>query len=302
MKKMSKVQGDIALRSVVLPDGIAVKAEKLFEFGSISSFAAETKVTGDEVTTNGIGEIKPDDTFEEKISKIAARVRMVCVPAAIVTFILWILAKNFDNPFKLLLCVLFVVSTSAATAPRSMTKFALRLFQKGEYLEESKFRGALYQAMNAFYDLGKVPTLEALEDYSIFSRNDPYFQKELNGPIVFILVGIIQNFDGIAWLIAMFAGVLILLALVKTEIIYAIELLVVSKPDRKHQEVAIRTIEEAISYVGSIKVEMSQTADVEAIDEMFDKFLKLEDCETCKKKESCSFYRLHQMLKKEIRK
>ena len=294
MKKLSKVEGRISLRSVVFPNGMAFKAEKELYFGSISTLAAETRVDGDEVKTESVNEIHVDETFEDRIASIAKKVRIFSVPLLVISFLLWSIAMSSHSPLELVCRVLLVVSASAIAAPRSITRFVLRIFKKGEYLEESRFRGALYQVINAFYDLGKVPKLEELKDYSIFSRYDPYFTRELNGPVVFVAAGLLMNLNWIAYLVGLAMIIIVLFALMKTNMIYAMEFLVVAKPTKMHQEVAILTLKEAVSYVDAIKV--SKIIISSPLDEIPDELIDMEDCEKCSEAENCILY---QMVKKQ---
>lgn len=294
MKKISRVQGKIGIRSVILPNGVAVGAEKKLYFGSISSLAAETRVYGDEIVTRSVDELCPDKEFEMGIYSIAKIFRILCIPLTIFSVILWGMAVSYNSPIELLCRVLIAVFISGIVAPRSMTRFFLKTFKKGEYLKESQFRGAVYQVINAFYELGRVPKMEELNNYSIFSRYDPYFERELKRPIAIIGAVCVLNFNWIADLIALVVMIVIIHFLFKTNTIYAMEILVVSKPDTKQQEAAIKTLEEAISFVDGIEVEESFVHIPSA--EFIREFLDEEKCNNCPDAEQCFLY---QMVKKE---
>lgn len=288
MKKISRMKGNIELRSVSLPNGIGIGANKLLYFGSIGSFSAETKVYGDEVITRKVDDIMADEKFEMGIMSIARNFRLISIPFVILSVIL--LKSTFYSPAELLSRLLLIISVSGVVAPISITRFILKTVKKGEYLSESQFRGAIYQVINAFYDLGRVPKFEELNDYSIFSRYDPYFRNELNGPIIATAVGLIVNPNLLIYASLLVLILLLLHILFKTQRIYAIEFLVVSKPTEKQKEAAIKTLEEAISFIDGIEVTEGVAHEIPI--EFIKNFVNEEKCYKCPKAEICFLYQM----------
>lgn len=243
MKKLSEKRGPVNIRSIALTQGIRLQASHdNMGYRSIFSRVMEAKSSGEVIIYSTVFDFKDKEKYENVISILT---KVFLAISAVMWIVSFLATMKYENYIEIYLCV-FTFSSIVLIFPKSMTRFILRTFIRHGYLEESKFKGALYQVLNAFYDLGRVPNIEELEKYSIYSKYDEDYVREIRKRAPFIVIGTVMSIDwGSMWL-RVLATFIILAILEFVPILYYLESMVVSKPKTKHQEVAIFALEMAI--------------------------------------------------------
>lgn len=291
MKKKSRIQGDLRFRSVVLPNGIGIKAIKRNGFMSIETLGVSRTVKNGNVEVNQIQDLEPVKDYEDETRNVSKKIMIACGIMGVIWMVLWVI--NISKPYGVIFFPFAIWSLAVGMAPRTMAHFILRTFKKGDYLSMSQYTGALYQVANAYYDLMRVPQMDELKNYSRYLIYDKFF-KEICRAIPFVLAGIASFSTGIGYIILIVLLLAILLILQKTDLIYNVEALVVSKPTEEQLAIVLNTVDDAISYIDGVNIVNAGDGDTYKVSIRMDIVdgnpISKEVCEKCPNKEECGVY------------
>ena len=129
----------------------------------------------------------------------------------------------------------------------------LKFFGNKEIRSFSKFLAAKNSIENAYYDLGKVPTIEEAKQYSTRSLKCPYTRYG-HFALICLFIGIIRNLDGIFYWIVAVAAIALVWVLEEKNHLTFWQKPILSNPDTKHYQVAIKALEESLKVIGHVHI------------------------------------------------
>lgn len=245
MKKISKQKGNITIKAVSLYDGIIFSASRVLdevfqrtgpdvkaEFGK-----AET-VHDFDIERSKIRTIGNEEVIKKTVKFLYA--------FGLVSFVLAIVSSIKFVYFSIIFKWLFIVSFGSMFTPDVVRLYFMNHFARDEKIRSlARFHGAEHSVINAFYDLRRVPTLEEVKRYSMFSlRCGSLPQVSKLG--ITLISSIAVLFPSYWNILALAILAVIAITLDKAGKLYFMEFLVVSKPKDAEYEIAIKGLSKAI--------------------------------------------------------
>jgi len=226
VKKIAKQKGDISIYGSSHRDGIT--------FSAVQRLDDVIQLTGPKIrsTEAGTRPLSNNDEKElnywrqkqEKKIKIFSNVMNVLSIMCLPVFFVALCTKN-----EFMACIskwIFVIATGITLTSHSTGYF-----------------------INAFYDLGRTPTLEEVRKYSRFSSECDYLKEEACWFGGIIIISIATFFSGKTYFILLVVLTVIFRYLNKMDKLYFMEFLTVGIPTDYEYEIAINGIKEALSQL-----------------------------------------------------
>lgn len=285
MRKIVKRRGEISFESVILPDGIGIRARKHSGPISISAGGVVKRLNeAGGIITEYFDESVYLENRQEAINTAARKLKIAMLIASLGFFTLWVLlipSLLVDMFFTMAVFCLAIMLTAHIWA-----FWLLKTFKKQEYLQMSKFRGALNIVRNAYLDLQRLPEFDELKEYSRVYVNEDYLDSFLKA-LPLVAAGITTLFSGWwFWISLLIVAVIICLSFKKNWIFGFTSSLLTSKPEEEHLDLVLDAMKDALEYVDYI--EIKQTTKFGPIPTIF------ENCENCAGKEDCLLYKIYQ--------
>lgn len=266
MKKIVNQPKGLRLDGVVDSGGVGYIPTK--EAGPASVQTSGFFATTDENGSINCNVIYPDyrkpeddenyDAHDKMNNKIHSLAKFVLgsgaaiIVACFVVLFLTISSPNVDIWMNVLMTGVYL-SFVVCIIPKAFVIFVGRVFRNKEIIEFSKYLGAKNAVQNAYYDLGKVPNMEEVKDYSLFASECKYTKMGYVASL-WVLISVIRFIDGWWYWIAAIMAILVLMLLEHKNCLTFWQALVVSKPDEKHYKVAIAAIEETDELINSFDI------------------------------------------------
>lgn len=265
MKKIVKTPEGVRLESIVEKDGIGFIPGKsagpaTLRFGG--RFATVEEESG-EIKFKNIS-LDPEDDEEElcmkpemdkKIKKRGFRVLLVSailIIAAIVMMFVSITLTNAEVWINVFASVLYPM-LFILILPKAIAILLGRIFRSKDMISFSKYLGAKNAVENAYYDLGRAPTMEEIKEYSIYSSEDKYTRSSYIA-LLWLIFSCVRFLNGWAYWLVTIAAILILCWLEWKDKLVFFQAMVVSKPEEIHYKVAIAAMEEAADTLDHVEV------------------------------------------------
>lgn len=281
MRKIVKHPEGVRLEGVVEKDGIGFIPTKIAGPASISfngCFATVEEESG-EVKCKNFNEDPNEENEElrikremdEKIKKRGFRVLLVAaigIVAALAMMFVSIALPNTEFLVNVFATILYLLMP-LLVLPKAFAILFGRIFRNKEMVNFSKFLGAKNAVENAFYDLGRAPTMEEVKRYSLYSAEDKY-TKSAYIAALWLIISCTRFLNGWCYWIATICAILILCWLDWNNKLAFFQALVVSKPEEKHYKVAIAAIEDVADTLDHVEVhyhEVKFVPDFENFDE-----------------------------------
>lgn len=281
MKKIVKHPEGVRLEAIVEKDGIGFIPTKIAGPASISfngCFATVEEESGNikckNINTDPEDEGNEDCMkmkMDEKIKKRGFRVLLISaiiiVASLVMMFVstMWSDVETWINVFASIVYLMMFV----LILPKAFAILIGKIFRNKEILSFSKYLGAKNAVENAYFDLGRAPSMEEVKEYSLYSSEDKYTKSSYIA-VLWIIMSCVRFLDGWAyWLLTILAILLLCLLEWKNKLAF-IQAMVVSKPDEIHYKVAIAAMEETADTLAHVQVhyhEVELVPDPENFDE-----------------------------------
>ena len=249
MKKIAKQKGDISIYGSSHRDGIT--------FSAVQRLDDVIQLTGPKIrsTEAGTRPLSNNDEKElnywrqkqEKKIKIFSNVMIVLSIMCLPVFFVALCTKN-----EFMACIskwIFVIATGITLTSHSTGYFFFYIVGDKNMASIRRFNGAKHAVINAFYDLGRTPTLEEVRKYSRFSSECDYLKEEACWFGGIIIISIATFFSGKTYFILLVVLTVIFRYLNKMDKLYFMEFLTVGIPTDYEYEIAINGIKEALSQL-----------------------------------------------------
>lgn len=265
MKKIVKTPEGVRLEAIVEKDGIGFIPAKSAGPATISfngRFATVEEESG-EIKFKNINS-DPEEDGEElcmkpemdgKIKKRGFRVLLVSavlIIAALVMMFVSITLPNAEIWINVFASVLYLL-LFVLILPKAIAILLGRIFRNKDMINFSKYLGAKNAVENAYYDLGRAPTMEEIKEYSIYSSEDKYTRSSYIA-LLWLIFSCVRFLNGWAYWLVTIAAILVLCWLEWKDKLVFFQAMVVSKPEEIHYKVAIAAMEEAADTLDHVEV------------------------------------------------
>ena len=272
MKKISnpnKMDLSFSIGGRSIEKGIVLNITKEYSFfrGRASQKLVCKKLAVDEggkIQVYGIGEmeefIEEENESSGKRGKVILYVWMSLIIASIALMVLSLFVFDDTNITRISMSCLFIflgtIKCSGHIVEKIMAQFGDRTI-----IKKLRYHAAEHMAVNAFYDLKRVPTLRELKNYSMFAYNCSV-RYDINCGITFLVLGICRLIPDsmyffFAYLITM--GVYVILSKVYNLDIF-LEIISLKKPTNRDCRLALACLdcvigstEDMINYFDTCK-------------------------------------------------
>ena len=196
----------------------------------------------DEVRQDVIRRIRLINYYDNGFKIGCFMMMVVMLFGSLICFIL----KEF-NLARVLLGTVYLCTGAFFTAPLWSQMF-LRILGNEKTIRFCRFHAAEHSVINAYFDLGRVPTLDEIRGYSMFAYNCGATEVAKKGWYWFGAF-IFMSLPGIAALV--FCAIFILISILAHffEKFVFLQAIAIKKPTDKEYEVAIKALEEVLILV-----------------------------------------------------
>ncbi|MBR3614927.1 MAG: hypothetical protein IKL55_07105 [Clostridia bacterium] len=248
-----KRNGSVRLEKVTDCDAVIFRATKVvdhigFKFdcdGYIATIGENGTINCEENTREYC---KIDKLLETRVTKLDFIVHLITITLA---FIYLLLADG--SVVKGVFHLLFEFSFALCLIPKAVAIWVYRLMGDKEFKSYSQFLEASNSAQNAFYALGRVPTVEEAKCYSPYEIQNKYLPK-LHWPTTILALGFVNNVYGWNFLIVCLLIFVTTYILNKKNLLYFWQRILVAKPDDVHYEAAIAAISNAVKWTEKVEI------------------------------------------------
>lgn len=264
MKKIVKHPKGVRLEAIVEKDGIGFIPTKIAGPAAVSFNGCFSTIGEDGKVTCKRLDLESDDEgneasakreMDKKIKKYGLWVLSISGILIITSLIMMIVSFNWANVklwvnvfASIVFLMMFVL-----VLPKAFAVLIGRIFRKKDMISFSKYLGAKNAVENAFFDLGRVPTMEEVKEYSIYSSEDKYTQSSYIA-FIWLIMSFVRLFDGWAFVLGVIASVLVLCLLEWKNKLAFVQALVVSEPDENHYKVAIAALEDVSEVLEHVEI------------------------------------------------
>lgn len=245
MKKLSKRKGNVIIQGFSDYDGIAFIASSNF-FGPFVMNGPAVKTTILEgkpfyKITKRLGKMQLEKDFE----MVGSSVRNIVKKVVIACFILIAISTGtyLTKVFQSFIFILIAISAE----PEIFAIFVkAKIFRKKKFIDLMRYHGAEHAVINAFYDLGIVPSIDEIKKYSRFSLRCGSLSElyKSAGWCVPAIAVLFPNY----WCTLLVAVILYILLIImyNKEKLYFMEFMVTSNPTDSEYKVAIEGLTKAL--------------------------------------------------------
>lgn len=203
------------------------------------------------VDSQEIYELFQKEEDAAKITKENERKVNVALKLFCVAMFLLLIPSVFINEYipNILLGMVFIFYAMSGVHDVCYAFFAA-CFGSERFRKMHRNHYAEHAAINAYYDLRRVPTLDEIKNYSGFAYDCEVSAKFRNVWWIFV-IGVCRMLPGI-WYVVALAIVLFLNYIFRKEKLYWTEIFTLLKPTDNEYRVAIAALQKAVSYMEDI--------------------------------------------------
>lgn len=264
MKKMVRQNGDISFNAESANNAISFSAVKEVGPTSVGFPTVVARIDNHgKITCEDIDDFsKERNNFHKVFAKMGRKHSKRFLIIGMIFLLISIPIGIIDNRLSNVTVGLFMLSIGCSMAPGSIGFFVEKLKGNKEVINVMKFHAAEHAAINAYYDLNRVPTLEEIREYSNFSYNCGSL-AELRPLFIMMVVAISRMiFPSPITIIVYFICTLLLLFWSRKIKPYFLEFLVTQNPTDREYLVAIAGIERAVSVIEEVEIELKFMQDL----------------------------------------
>lgn len=267
MRKIVNPSENVRLEGIAESDGVGFRAIKAagpmvaMNCGYFASADADGNITtqkmseGNLIITNYIEEDEFESEMDKKIKVSAKTSIFITILMTIGCIIMAFVSTSWSSGeiwSTIFFCLAFMM-IAASTISKGITIFVSNLLGNAKMRSFSQYLAAKNAAQNAYYDLGRVPNIEEVKDYSIFSTDCKYM-KNAYYATMFIIMSLIAPLDGgWYWLAAILAIIILGVLQWKYQLAFW-QFLIVKEPKDVHYEVALRSLEENVEWIDHLNI------------------------------------------------
>lgn len=220
--------------------------------------------------------------IDEKVEKCVFKVEMIEYTITIILAVIYLMMED-DSVLKSIFHLLFEFAFALSLIPKAVTIFVYRLLGDKEMKSFSQILYAANSAQNAFYALGRVPTVEEAKKYSPYDVQNKYLPK-LYWPTTVLALGFVNGVYGWNFLIICVLILITAVFLNRNNLLRFWQVLLISKADDIHYEAAIAAISEAVKWTETVEVKYTTVVVPTCFNP--DKFPETK-CLACNEMENC---------------
>ena len=264
MKKIVKHPRGVRLDAIVEKDGIGFIPAKSAGPATVSfnGCFATVEESGN-VTCKRLGPESEEDgneicmkkEMDKKIKKhgfVVLIVSAIIIMASLVMMFVSFKWPNVELWLNIFASIVYLMMF-VLVLPKAFAILIGKIFRNKEILSFSKYLGAKNAVENAYFDLGRTPTMEEVKEYSLYSSEDKYTQSSYIA-FIWLIMSCIRFLDGWAFVLATICAVLILCLLEWKNKLAFVQAMVVSEPDEIHYKVALAAMEDAADTLDHVEV------------------------------------------------
>ena len=220
------------------------KKPELLDERSVYAYIAEDGTIQSEKTDidSVRGDVIRDIRLTKKFNDGMVIGSFLMIIVLLVGMIVTLFLKEF-RLFRAISASLYFSVGVALTAP-ILTHTFLRLIGNERTLRFCRFHAAEHAVINAYHDLGRVPTLSEIKEYSIFAYNCGATEQAKKGWLWFG-ISILVNLPGI-WLLIYGIIFLAITVWAKFEKYFFLQAVAIKKPTDREYLTAIAALEEVL--------------------------------------------------------
>lgn len=293
MKKIVKEAGDIRFSGEAGINSICFKSYKVNGPVSITrdGCVAQINDKGEISCTDTKSYIGERKTLYKQMNQMKEKYQKFFFIMAVVFFVASITVGLISINLMNIALSVFFFFIGCANCSGVVGLFWGKITKNKKIINVLKFHSAEHAAINAYYDLQRVPTLREIRNYSNFSYNCGSLSEIKRGtPFFFLAIG--RLFPNVWYFVAIIILFIIYSIIYYKTQLYFMEILVTAEPTDKEYKVAIAGIEYADKQVRDIKFDKEFSENM-AISLGFLKMLfeekefSEEKCKDCASYQSC---------------
>lgn len=292
MKKIIKGKGDIRINGYSGVNCITLNSIKVTE-----TFAFRTSVSGRATVDENENIISEKVDFTDvktemydSIKNRTEKTKVILMITSLVCMFLSLPVAFLGRYFSEIAMSLFFLLWGCSLIPDAVVMLFLRIRGDSDAISLSKFHSAEHAVINAYYDLGRVPTIEEIRNYSNFSYYCGSLEKLKKASYIFGFA-IARLLPGLWYLLGLIIIEIVIFILNKNGKIYFMEFLVTSEPTEREYKVAIAALEKCIE-ISQDMVPDEFSVVVQFMTNLFSDALKHsfspEKCRNCPNYDLCS--------------
>ena len=208
---------------------------------------------------------KVQEEYNKIDKKNVIRLRKFFMISYLTLYILSIIVMFFAQNFANLLMAISFFIWGFSNSTSMIYSFIMRSLKVERFVQTHRFHSAEHAVVNAYYDLGRVPTLEEIKNYSNFAYNCGA-EMEVKKMLPMLIMGFSRLFPNDVW-IFVFIGMLIIVFLFMKKYLYYTEIITLKEPTDLEYKVAIKTLEFAL------KTDNVRTVIEKSVDAWMDDYL-----------------------------
>lgn len=230
-KKTTDEKGETYFEGILFPKAIGCFKGDQFYLNPTEKELEEIEV-----------EMKKVEEKKEKEVKCAKILGIIIIFFALVMGIVNIFSDTYIKVVSALPALCFFIGFNMT----DVYFFIKRIFGNKDVLLSHRLHGAQHAVINAYVDLKRIPTLDKIKEYSLFSKNCDIHKSISNDwAFLFLAIGLLLANNLISFIIICFIGILVTIW-GRKEDFYFFQVFFVSKPTDREYEAAIKCLESAL--------------------------------------------------------
>ena len=289
MKKPIQLTGNIRLVGHAEKDGIAFQATRLVGPMGITpdGTLASANESGNILCTPWSVMQNPF-IIQEKIKKLSKVVLLVAGILAILFLSSYFALITLTEASYNILFIIAYIMMSFVYLPKAVGIFVARIFGNKEMQAFSKFLAAKNAVENAFYDLGRIPSIEEAQTYSTFSYYSDYVPKiNALSASLWVCLAFVRILPNSWCFLGLLIVVSVFLVFAKKLNFFFWQYLIVSKPEEIHYETALAALEGSLTSLDSIKIGTISVTVEELCEDLQIPEFEEEKCKGCENYDFC---------------
>lgn len=269
MKKICKQNGEISFSGESGINSICFKAYITKGPVSISKDAVIARIDekGEITCSNKDSYENERKTFINVMEAMKSKYKKMFFNISIACFIMSIVLGFFSIIAMNIMMSVYFLFWACYLVPDLSGLFFEKLRKNEDSLSLLRFHSAEHAAINAYYDLGRVPTLEEIRGYSNFSYSCGSLSQIIKF-VPFLLVAITRLLPSF-WFVISTIIIFTMIFWFPESKLYFMEFLVTAEPTDREYKVAIAGIEQAVNEIKDIEI-----SEVELMKDIFSKIIE----------------------------
>lgn len=267
MRRIVEHPKNIRLEGIVESNGIGFKAMKAagplvaINTGYFASADDEGKITthkmndADMLVTDYVEEEMFESNMDKKIKEYSKTSVLISVLLMIGCLIMSFVSASWSGGkiWSTIFSNLIFVMIATIMLSKGIAIFLANTFGNQEMRSFSQYLAAKNAVQNAYYDLRRVPNLEEVKDYSIFSTDCKYMKMVYPASLC-IIISLVNVLDGGWYWLGAILAIIVLCTLEWKSHLTFWQVLIADEPDDEHYEVAIKALEEVVDWIDYLEI------------------------------------------------